>query len=231
MKKLTYKGRILDAFKSRDVNMEVEVRSCYLTEVYATMTSTSYDRVVVARKREGSRKGGLHFTLQLNRAVDLPNASQYIVLTAMALQQTLLDYEITSKVKWPTTVTVMHKDIAEMSVVYKKSTRKNAVFITVSVGVKEEPADNQTTLTRQAVNVTREELLAHIVANFLQVEQDYYKKVADSYRKIGKAIGKTIIADGKRGKAIGLSQDGYLLVDYNGNIDKVTTEDVEIVED
>ncbi len=231
MTRLTYKGRIIDQLKKAHTALEVEVRNCYLTDVYAMQTATQYDRVVVAKKKEGERKGGLHFTMQLNRAIDQEQASQYVVLIAMAIQQTLMDYEIKSKVKWPSTVTVMHKSIAETAVTYKKAGKNSAIFLTVSMGVKENPTDTQTTLTRQAVVVEREEVLAKILHHFFAIEKDYYEKVAESYRKIGKAVGKTIVADGKKGKAIGLSQDGFLLVEFDGKVEKVTTEDVEVIED
>ncbi len=231
MTRLTFSGRINDKIKKQNIAFPVEVRHCYATAVYAMQTATPYDRVVVAKKRHGCKKGGLHFTMQLNRSIDQTQASQYIVLTAMAIQQTLFDYEIKSKVKWPNTVTVMNKKIADISVTFKSvKDNKNIVFLTVSMGVKEEPGDNETTLTRQAVMATREEVLAKILKNFIKVEKDYYEKVVDSYRKISNAVGKTIIADGKQGKAIGLSEDGYLLVDFGDKIDKVTTEDVEIKE-
>ncbi len=228
---MTYRGRIIDALSQEHVDIDVEVRRCYLTDVYAMQTTSTSDRVVVAPKREGARKGGLHFTMQLNRAVDAKQASQYVVLTAMAIQQTLMDYEIRSKVKWPSTVTVMHKSIAELSVVYKAAAKRSAIFVTVSVGISEAPEDDATTFARQAVMVSREEVLAKIISNFAAVEKEYYVNVAESYRKIGQAVGKTIVADGRQGQAIGLSQDGYLLVDFDGTIEEVTTEDVEIVGD
>ncbi len=229
---LTYSGKIREHIKKQNVNFEIEVRHCYATGVYAMQTATSYDRVVIAPKRHGVKKGGLHFTMQLNRSILKEEASQYIILTAMAIQQTLIDYEIKSKVKWPSAVTVMNKKIADMSVTFKPTTTgKNNIFITVSFGIKEQPLETETTLLRQAVVATREEVLAKIIKNFIKVEKEYYEKVVESYRKISGAVGKTIVADGKEGKAIGLSEDGYLLVDFGDNIEKVTTEDVEIKQD
>lgn len=238
----TYRQRIKRQLKKEGVDIRVEVLNCPSTNLYARSTLTPYDRVVVAEKQSAgmgkdgrkfiSDKGGVYMTLQLNRRLDPKDATKYVILSGMAVEKVLSGYEVKSELKWPNDVLVRKKKICGILCEYACTPTVNALILGIGINVENdisEIKDISTTLRMQAVSATREEIIAKVVKQIIVLETEYYEKVLESYKKISATIGKKIRVKDKIGVAVGLSEEGFLLADFNGVRETITADDVEII--
>lgn len=220
-----------------------EAVSCASTDLYTRTNLADYDRVVVAAKQTGDaedcgkriefRKGGVYMTLQLNRNIELKDANRYVILSTMAVRATLRELGVDSRLKLPSEITVKGKKIGEVRCEFAVNGERKAVIIGVRLNLKNditELKDRETTLAMQAVTVSRERLAAMIVKNITEQEKEYYTKVLESYKAVSATLGKTVKFGGKSGVAVGIDEEGYLLVETADGVEKVTAGEVDIIE-
>ncbi len=240
----TYKHKIKNQLKKENVDIKLEVVNCPSTNLYVRSTLSSCDRVVVAEYqtdgmgKDGrhfiSKKGGVYMTLQLNRTLDPKDATKYVILTGMAVEKVLAGYEVKSELKWPNDVLVRNKKICGILCEYACTPKTNALILGIGLNIENditEIKDIATTLRMQAVSAKREEVVAKIIKEIFLLEKEYYEKVLESYKKISATVGKKIRVKDKVGIAIGLSEEGFLLADFDGKRETITADDVEIIND
>lgn len=219
-----------------------EVVRCASTDLFTRTDLKDYDRAVVAVKQNGTSgtdgeavfgKGGVYMTLQLNRNIEVGDAKHYVVLAAMAVKAVLLELGVECRVKLPDEILVKGKKICGLSCEFAVTPERKAVIVGVRLNVRNDVSkakNTLTTLAMQAVSAKREVLIAMIIKSLLAQEKDYYTKVLESYKAVGAAVGKTVKFGAKSGKAVGIDEDGYLLVETAEGIERLTAEDAEIIE-
>lgn len=220
-----------------------EVVRCVSTNLYTRANLTDCDRVVAAAKQSGgmgrdgrsfvSEKGGVYMTLQLNRNIEVKDAKQYVILAAMAVRAALKELGVESRVKWPNDILVKGKKICGILCEFAEVSERKSLIIGIGVNIKNdisEVKDVATTLAMQAVSVSRERLIAMIIKNLLEQEKEYYTKVLESYKAVSATLGKTVKFGGKSGKAVGIDEEGYLLVETQDGVERVTAGDVDVIE-
>lgn len=212
-----------------------EVVRCASTDLFTRTDLKDYDRAVVAVKQEGAvfGKGGVYMTLQLNRDIELGEAKHYVVFAAMAVRAVLSELGVECRVNLPDKILVKGKKICDLKCEFAATPERKAVIIGIRLNVRNDVAkekDTVTTLAMQAVSAKREELVAMIIKSLLEQEKEYYTKVLESYKAVEATLGKTVKFGKKSGKAVGIDEDGYLLVETSEGVERLTAEDAEIIE-
>lgn len=156
--------------------------------------------------------------------------SQLPMRMAVAVTRALRAHGVMSDVKWPNDIMLSDRKCGGMLIVLQPLSVIFGVGINVSLRDDELPVPTATSLHLNGYDVERESLIAAITANVHSVVTSR-EPVRQEYAQICSTIDRDvdvslISGDKLSGKAVGLSDDGALIVLANGQSHIVAVGDV-----
>lgn len=191
-------------------------------------------------------KKGIYFSIILKPKLEPSKVAKLTLIGAAAVHLALNDLYIDSKIKWPNDIIIDGKKVC--GILTEMSCELNIInYIVIGIGINanfleedfsDDIIDSATSLrivTNR--NIQRTKLLA-LVLNHFEVLYDLYKidlnlkETIEICRKSSALIGKEvqIIKDGniKIGRAIDLSDDGELIVQFDNGIENIYSGEVSV---
>lgn len=189
-----------------------------------------------------SNEGGVYMTLCYKpHNLNITDSLKIVLLTGLAVTKILKKYVNNVSIKWPNDVFVNDKKICGIlleSVVAESMTE--AMFLGIGVNVFNEIPNNlldiATSLKIEGVtNVTREDLIVEIIKLLFEMLNEYQKtgfsSFIDEYTNLSRTINHNVTVnangDKKSGYAVGLSEEGYLLLKTDYGVEKIILGDIE----
>lgn len=195
------------------------------------------DRVFV------SSEGGVYMTLCYKpNKIFVSDSLKIVLLTGLAVANCLKKYADNVAIKWPNDVFVNGKKICGIlleSVVTENMTE--AIFLGIGVNISNEiPQELRQKVTSLKLEnieiVPREQLITEILQNLcgmLEVyQQQGFEPFEKEYKSLSMTIGHEVVVnvngEKKSGFGVGLSEEGYLLLQNEGQIEKIILGDIEV---
>lgn len=242
--------------QEKGVDIDVIVKEVESTNVSAkqlvTETNGIGDFVFIAPKQgkgKGrisrefvSNEGGIYMTLcykPTNLAVT--DSLKIVLLTGLCVARILNKYVDNVSIKWPNDVFVNDKKICGIlleSIISEYTVDKLILGIGINVS-NDIPANLEhiaTSLARQGVSAYREDIIIELITMLYEELARYSKEgfapFLDEYLAMSRTIGRDVVLNGMNGKttgrAVGLSDEGYLLLEHDGVVEKVIVGDIEV---
>lgn len=244
-KKLQSKGIDIPVFVDEVVSTNTEVKQIYpkLNKdfLFVAPKQTSgkgrLDRVFV------SGLGGVYMTLCYKpKKMFVTDSLKIVLMTGLAVAKVLKKYVDNVAIKWPNDVFVNGKKICGIlleSVVTENVTE--AIFLGIGVNITNEIPDELkakvTSLKLENVpTLPREVYISEILQLLYQMFDEYQtfgfahflKEYSDLSMSINHNVVVNVNGDKKYGFGVGLSEEGYLLLENNGKIEKIILGDIEV---
>ena len=195
------------------------------------------DRVFV------SGYGGVYMTLCYKpKKLLVSDSLKLVLLTGLAVAKALKKYTENVTIKWPNDVFVNGKKICGIlleSVVTENMTE--AIFLGIGVNITNEiPEELQNKVTslklENVQTIPREQLITEILQLLYEMLDRYQKEgfapFIDDYYSLSITINHNVVVnvggEKKSGFGVGLSEEGYLLLENNGKIEKIILGDIEV---
>ncbi len=187
-----------------------------------------------------SAEGGVYMTICYSpNNMCVSDSLKIVLLTGLCVAKVLEKYTTNVTIKWPNDVFVSDKKITGIlleSVINEYSV--DALIIGIGINISNKLSnsitDIATTLDEHCEGVFREDIIVQVTELLYNCLVEYEKTGFDSFlddyisrsRTIGQVV--TVTSGNKKitGEALGLSEDGYLLINNNGVIEKVIVGDV-----
>ncbi|WP_262926570.1 biotin--[acetyl-CoA-carboxylase] ligase [Thermococcus henrietii] len=205
--------------------------------------------VVVARRQTSGRgrkdrswvspEGGLWMTAILKPKSSPEHVPKLVFVGALAVTDTLAQYGIEGKIKWPNDVLVGGRKIAGiLSECKLNSFALLGIGLNVNNEVPEELRDGAVSMTellgrKLDPNEVLERLLRSLSYWYSLFRSGRHGEILRSVRNRSAVIGKevVILEDGEvilRGRAVGIDESGALLVDTGERVERVLYGDVSL---
>lgn len=195
------------------------------------------DRVFV------SGEGGMYMTLCYKpNKIFVSDSLKIVLLTGLAVAKTLKKYTDNVAIKWPNDVFVNGKKICGIlleSVVTENITE--AIFLGIGVNIYNEiPLELREKVTSLALEgiptIPREQMICEVLHNLctmLEVYQkDGFAPFEEEYKNLSMTIGHNVVVNNngekKCGFGVGLSEEGYLLLQNGDVVEKIILGDIEV---
>lgn len=195
------------------------------------------DRVFV------SGYGGVYMTLCYKpKKLLVSDSLKLVLLTGLAVAKALKKYTENITIKWPNDVFVNGKKICGIlleSVVTENMTE--AIFLGIGVNITNEiPEELQNKVTslklENVQTIPREQLITEILQLLYEMLDRYqiegFAPFIDDYYSLSITINHNVVVnvggEKKSGFGVGLSEEGYLLLENNGKIEKIILGDIEV---
>ncbi len=165
------------------------------------------------------------------RLDSLASAGNYSFLSAAALAQTLENFGLHPRCKWPNDLLI---DGKKVSGILLETDGKNRLVVGIGVNLLPVEAENLlypvTSLANEGVDTTPREVLSRLVERFEALEKMPFSAVLDSWRQRAYGLGQPITVNLPAGKIqgtfYGLDNDGVLLLKCGQQIMRITAGDV-----
>jgi BirA family transcriptional regulator, biotin operon repressor / biotin---[acetyl-CoA-carboxylase] ligase len=199
------------------------------------------------RKWHSPKYTGIWMSLILRPNIPLPKAPQLTLLAAVSVVQAIEDLTgLTPEIKWPNDILLNGKKITGiLTELQAESDRIHSIIIGMGINVNQKlddfPLDLQKTasslLIEQGKEISRASLIKGI---FTQFEKMYLLYLAEGFLpikllwesyaiSIGKQMKARTLMGTIEGKALGITDDGVLLIkDLEGIIHQVYSADIEL---
>ena len=190
---------------------------------------------------------GVWMSMILRPKIPLPKAPQLTLITAVAVVQAIEEVTALSpKIKWPNDILLNGKKITGiLTELQAEADQIFALIIGVGINVNQKredyPVEIQDIATSLAIEsgeeVSRAKVIRSVLANFerlylLYLEAGFtpIKKLWESYAiSIGKLITARTINENIHGKAMGITEDGVLIIeDLQGTTHYVYSADIDL---
>ncbi len=195
------------------------------------------DRVFV------SGLGGVYMTLCYKpKKMFVTDSLKIVLMTGLAVAKVLKKYTDDVAIKWPNDVFVNGKKICGIlleSVVTENVTE--AIFLGIGVNITNEIPDELkskvTSLKLENIpTLPRDVYISEILQLLYQMFEDYQKfgfaPFLNDYCDLSMSINHNVVVNvngnKKCGVGVGLSEEGYLLLENNGEIEKIILGDIEV---
>lgn len=195
------------------------------------------DRVFV------SGLGGVYMTLCYKpKKMFVTDSLKIVLMTGLAVAKVLKKYTDNVAIKWPNDVFVNGKKICGIlleSVVTENVTE--AIFLGIGVNITNEIPDELkskvTSLKLENIpTLSRDVYISEILQLLYQMFEDYQKfgfaPFLNDYCDLSMSINHNVVVNvngnKKCGVGVGLSEEGYLLLENNGEIEKIILGDIEV---
>lgn len=190
-----------------------------------------------------SNEGGIYMTLcYIPQNLKVTDSLKIVLLTGLAVAKVLNKYVENVSIKWPNDVFVNNKKICGIlleSVISECVTQ--ALFLGIGVNVFNEIPENlqdvATTLKLEGVkSVLREDLIIQIISLLFDMLKTYqncgFEPFLQEYTQLSRTINHDVVVNAngvkKYGFAVGLSEEGYLLLKNDGKTEKIILGDIEV---
>jgi len=191
-------------------------------------------------------KKGIYFSIILKPNLEPSKAAKLTLIGAAAVHLALKDMNMDSKIKWPNDIIIDGKKVC--GILTEMSCELNAInYIVIGIGINanldaddfSDDFKNKATSLKIILgqNIQRSKLLALVLNHFEKLYDSFkedldIKETIEICRKHSALMGKEIqvIKDGsiKLGRAIGLSDEGELLVQFEDGIEKIYSGEVSV---
>ena len=189
-----------------------------------------------------SDEGGVYMTIGYSpQNISVTDSLKIVLLTGLCVAKVLDEYVPNVTIKWPNDVFVDDKKITGIlleSVVNEFHVDKLILGIGINLSntIPEKLNNIATSLKAYACNVNREDIIVKVAKALNTAIKEYEKtgfiSFLDEYisrsRTIGNVVTVSSLSKKITGEAIGLSEEGYLLINNDGVIEKVIVGDVEV---
>jgi len=252
---LEIKSRLKTERFGREV-LTIELTSSTQNAVRALAESGADEGAVVVALEQGvgkgrmgraweSPKGGLWFSILLRPTIAVAELHKLSLLFGVAVAESLGSMGLEARLKWPNDVLIGGKKVCGILLESSaESDRVSHVIAGIGInanfpsGALSEPFASRSTtlLSLLGRRVDRAGLLADVLLSserlYYGASRDGFGKVMDLWRSMSCTIGSevTVSSFGRSisGLAIGLSEDGSLLVQTSGGVERVFAGDVAI---
>lgn len=188
-----------------------------------------------------SSEGGVYMTLCYNpHNLAVSDSLKIVLLTGLCVTRVLDKYVPNVTIKWPNDVFIGNKKVSGILLesVVNEFIAENIILgigINVSNVLGDHLSNIATSLSAQGVEVYREDIIVQVTEMVFRELAVYEKTGFDTfigeYIKRSRTIGNVVTVSSQNGsitgKAVGLSEEGNLLIDNNGKIEKIIVGDVE----
>lgn len=233
--------------------LKVIFKECDSTNNYAKAVQSQIkeDFIVVAPQQSSGRGrldrtfvshvGGAYMTLAYKpRSIITPiDALNLVLISGIAVSRVLDKYGIVSKIKWPNDVLVNGKKICGILLESTLNAEYlDRIFIGIGINMYndiDEIANIATNFVELGIEkVEREEVLCALSVELLDLINNYcvngFNKLRDEYTKRSASIGTDVCIKSNngviKGRAIGISDKGYLLIENNGTVTEIVAGDL-----
>lgn len=242
-------------FLSNDIDLKVFVNEVESTNNEAKKLYNDFNDnflYVAPRQLKGrgrlqrqfeSNYGGVYMTLCYKpKNLDITHSLKIVLLTGLAVAKTLQKYMQNVSIKWPNDVFVDDKKICGIlleSVVSENMTE--AIFLGIGINVNNdlgvELENIATSLKLQGVTgVTREQIIVETITTLIDMLEKYQNNGFDTfleeYTKLSRTINHNVTVningEKKSGFALGLSEEGYLMLKTENGVEKIILGDIEV---
>jgi BirA family biotin operon repressor/biotin-[acetyl-CoA-carboxylase] ligase len=192
-----------------------------------------------------SRKG-IYFSIILKPNLEPNKVAKLTIIGAAAVHLALMEMNVDSKIKWPNDIVIDGKKVC--GILTEMSCELNKInYIVIGIGINanldeddftDDLKDKATSLKMIiGENIERKKLLALVLNHFEKLYDSFkedlnFLEAVGICRKHSALIGKEIqiIKDGniKIGKAIDLSDEGELLVQFEDGIENIYSGEVSV---
>jgi BirA family transcriptional regulator, biotin operon repressor / biotin---[acetyl-CoA-carboxylase] ligase len=199
------------------------------------------------RKWHSPKYTGIWMSLIIRPNILLNNAPQLTLLTAVAIVQAIEEtVDVLPEIKWPNDILINGKKVTGiLTELQAEADRIHSIIIGIGLNVNQAKEDFPSDLRETASSlfiesgkkVSRAELIRSIFKNFeklytLYLDQGFLpiKLLWEGYAgSIGKSIKARTLKETIEGKALGITEDGVLMVeDQTGAIHHIYSADIEI---
>lgn len=187
--------------------------------------------------------GGVYMTLCYKpKKMFVTDSLKIVLMTGLAVAKVLKKYTDNVAIKWPNDVFVNGKKICGIlleSVVTENVTE--AIFLGIGVNITNEIPDELkskvTSLKLENIpTLSRDVYISEILQLLYQMFEDYQKfgfaPFLNDYCDLSMSINHNVVVNvngnKKCGVGVGLSEEGYLLLENNGEIEKIILGDIEV---
>jgi len=192
-----------------------------------------------------SPKGGLWFSILMRPSIAIAELHKLSLLFGVAVAKSLKQIRVDARLKWPNDVLVEGKKVCGILLeVSAESDRVNHVIAGIGINANfssgklpESLNSHSTTLLDQlGKRIDRAALLADVLLNaerlYFGATKDGFGGVLDQWRSLSCTIGNEVIVSSfgrsVSGLAVGISDDGSLLVKTEGGVEKILAGDVTL---
>jgi len=192
-----------------------------------------------------SPKGGLWFSILLRPSIAITELHKLSLLFGVAVAKSLKQIRIDARLKWPNDVLVGGKKVCGILLeVSAESDRVNHVIAGIGInanfssgGLPESLSSRSTTLLDQlGKRIDRAALLADVLLNaerlYYGATKDGFGGVLDQWRSLSCTIGNEVAVSSfgrsVSGLAVGISDDGSLLIKTEGGVERILAGDVAL---
>ncbi|RSD26519.1 biotin--[acetyl-CoA-carboxylase] ligase [Mesobacillus subterraneus] len=201
------------------------------------------------RKWHSPKYTGIWMSLILRPKIPIPKAPQLTLITAVGVVQAIEEVAgLLPEIKWPNDILINGKKITGiLTELQAEADRINSIIIGIGVNVNTKKEDFPEEIGKIASSlaiesgqaVDREKLIRTILEKLeklylVYLEQGFFpiKLLWESYAvSIGKNITARTLTGEIKGKAIGITEDGVLLIeDSEGKIHNIYSADIRIEE-
>lgn len=190
-----------------------------------------------------SASGGVYMTLCYKpKKLLVSDSLKIVLLTGLAVAKTLKKYAENVKIKWPNDVFLNGKKVCGIlleSVVTENMTE--AIFLGIGVNLSNEIPDELqhkvTSFKLEGLPVSgREQIICEITRLLFDMLARYqengfdafYEQYAEMSMTLNQNVSVNVNGEIKTGFAVGLSEEGYLLLDNGGVVQKIILGDIEV---
>ncbi|MDQ0218964.1 biotin--[acetyl-CoA-carboxylase] ligase [Peribacillus cavernae] len=201
----------------------------------------------LSRSWHSPKHTGVWMSLILRPNIPFHQAPQLTLLTAVAVVQGIEEAtDLMPGIKWPNDILINQKKVTGiLTELQAEADRIHSVIIGIGINVNQKNDDFPEDLRQKASSlfiesgqpVSRARLIQHILAKMEQLYQLYLDKgftpikiLWESYAvSLGKEIKASTLTETLYGKALGITDEGVLLLEDNaGQIHTIYSADIEI---
>ena len=189
-----------------------------------------------------SSEGGVYMTLCYSpNNLAVTDSLKIVLLTGLCVARVLSKYVPNVSIKWPNDVFIDDRKVSGIlleSVVNEYLAEKIILGIGINVSntISDSLSHIATSLSMHGVDVCREDIIVQVTEMLFHELAVYEKTGFDTfiseYMALSRTIGYVVTVSAPNGsitgKAVGLSEEGNLLIDNNGKIEKIIVGDVEV---
>ena len=250
--KTSFMGKSLHYFDSVESTQKIAHKLAYENAVEGTVViaeEQTAGRGRMDRKWHSPKYSGIWMTVILRPKLPIPKAPQLTLIAAVGVVQAI--EEVTGlhpEIKWPNDLLINGKKVTGiLTEMQAESDRINSILIGIGINVNAKKEDFPIEIEHIASSlaietgqmVDRENLIRIILEKLeklysLYLDKGFFpiKLMWESYAvSIGKYITARTLTGEIKGKAIGITEDGVLLIeDAGGNIHNIYSADIQIDE-
>ncbi len=179
-----------------------------------------------------SEKGGLYFSFVLKPPFGVEDVPKITLTAGVAVAESLAAFN--ARLKWPNDVLINGKKVCGILSEISGEVERPKIIVGIGINVKNPVPDGATNLVALNPSISMKDVLKGVVRSFIEYYDTLckggWKRIRQNWLELSDTIGQKvrINAAGKiySGKAVGLDNDGGLLVETDGKrVEKIYSGD------